>query len=692
MTLRIKKILPVTLVAIMIMATFGLTGVSAAGQGAFGSQVEICEVDDTYILQPLPGGAVIRYRNNAPATYGWEDDFYLDADGSGLVSPNDIRITSAASRAPGSQVVNGEGDIGRPLAVNPGGRILCFTNKVLNPPPAYDLGDPVVLSVPSFVPGLIANDVRISLDIGNAMGDLVAGGATDIGIRTIALAGNWAYYDVDGNGFYNQGDHVIRDVDADGMGTLNDLRLTPFDACGQNYKEGTKISYSRLDAVHFLNTPGFTIGFSDIDGVAGYSLGDPVYIHLAPPFGFVGSEDVRLTSYAGNVAGSQVVATATDFGNALANVPIGNIQFLDMTGDGYSLDDPVYLDMPPFDNQVSLNDVILTDGTSNLAGTPGTKVNSGSPYQGLTILPMPVGTTLAFYDTNGDAVFSMGDFVLLDIGPLAVRGHSTTNDVRLTQPTFGYAFGTKVEPTDNCCVDPLQPIPNAIVSWDMTGDGFSHDDPVYVGTVFGGAPWDVAANYIRLTPMSHPTEYHAAGTVVASGDFDDLKNTNFIPINQILYHDRTSDGITPDDPIFIDTLNSGNINEFDVRLTPYAGFEAGSKVAVGDGDALFGQPLSAFPNGAPFISFVDVNSRGANFDAADYAYLDVMRDRFASTNDVRLTGNGGPEPNLYDTNNNCIMELGEMMNAIGDWKVGTLSLGDMMQIIGFWKLGAVGYC
>jgi len=691
MTLKIKKIMPVTLVAMMIMATFGLTGVSAAGQGAFGSQVEICEVDDTYILQPLPG-AVIRYENNLPlASYGWEDDFYLDADGSGTVSPNDIRITSAAGRAPGSQVVNGEGDIGTVFDAMPGGRTLCFANKVINVAPAYDLGDPVVLSVPSVFPGLSANDVRISLDIGNAMGDLVAGGATDIGTRTIALAGNWAYYDVDGNGFYNQGDHVIRDVDADGMGTLNDLRLTPFDACDQNYKEGTKISYSRLDAVHFLDTPAFNIGWSDLDGVVGYSLGDPVYIYIGAPV--VGLEDVRLTPHAGNVAGSQVVNSATDFGNGLT-AHNGRVRFLDITADGYSLDDPVYVDMPPADNQVSLNDVILSDGTSHLAGTPGTKVSAGSPYQGLTTLPMPAGTTLSFYDTNGDAVFSMGDFVLLDIGNVDVNGrrHSSVNDVRLTQPTFGYAFGTKVEPTDNCCVDPLQAIPNSIVSWDMTGDGFSHDDPVYVGTVWGGAPWDVAQNYIRLTPMSHPTEYHAAGTVVTSGDFDDLKNTNFIPINQILYHDRTSDGITPDDPIFIDTLNSGNINEFDVRLTPYEGFEAGSKVAVGDGDALFGQTLSSFPNGPARICFVDVNSRGANFDAADYAYLDVMRDLFASTNDVRLTGNDREERNPYDTNNNCVMELGEMMNAIGDWKIGTLDLGDMMEIIGFWKLGAAGYC
>jgi hypothetical protein len=55
---------------------------------------------------------------------------------------------------------------------------------------------------------------------------------------------------------------------------------------------------------------------------------------------------------------------------------------------------------------------------------------------------------------------------------------------------------------------------------------------------------------------------------------------------------------------------------------------------------------------------------------------------------VEMSDEPEPEFNPYDENQNNIIEMGEMMNAIGDWKAGNLPMGDMMEIIGYWKVGS----
>jgi len=695
MNLKILKKMPVTLVAIMIMATVGVTGVSAAGQGAYGSQVKICEDDDTYVLKALPG-AVLRWQDNLPAGIGWEDNVYLDVDASGRVSPKDIRITEvtvgAITYLPGSQVVNGDNDIG-PVIVN--APPTYFVNEITNPGGPYDLGDQVVIN-PAGGP-LALNDMRISKYGSHLMGDLVQPADGDIGWPTVLLPVNYQYYDVNGNGEYNIGDHVIMDMDFDGLGTVNDLRLTPFVACDTTYQEGTKITETRLDAVHVLDVAGFALGWWNADSIAGYSAGDMVYIDCDAN-GFVSVDDVRLTPWITGAVGTQVIATDTDClggANVLTNIPLNRIQFVEMTGFGYSLDDPVIIDMTG-PGMVSINDIVLSDGIpASGLGAAGTKV-VGNPYMAWATFAMPGGTILSYFDHNGEVAptYNTGDYAVLDVGG---QGFSSANDVRLSQPTFGlFDFGTKVEPKDYCCVDGLTNMNERIRFWDHDGSsGYSYGDTVYLCT-WGLAPFDVEVNYIRLTPLVFGSESYEAGSVVMTGNVDQGQNTDPVPVamnaNQaVKYYDMTSNGITTDDPIFVDIDDSDTITELDIRVTPYSTFEAGSKVLLSDGDVIYNEGLTAFVGAGYSWTYFDMNSRIA-FEADDYAYLDICSDGFASTNDVRITGDSGSSPCPADITGDGTVDIDDLFEILNNWGGispdltgdGNVDIDDLFVILNAW--------
>jgi len=210
MNLKIMNKMPVTLVVIMIIATFGVTGVSADGQGPYGSQVEICEVDDTYILA-IPINPTIGWIDNAPVgTFGGNDQVYLDMDNSGDVSTEDIRLMAMLNYAVGSQVQKFDNDEGLLIAAPPAGWGLKYGDYSTNP--GYHLSDPVY-----FAPGavLLQNALRISEWQGIPAGEITKLNDHDVMIAT-ALTGMspaYSYYDVNGNGQYDLGDHVILDAD-----------------------------------------------------------------------------------------------------------------------------------------------------------------------------------------------------------------------------------------------------------------------------------------------------------------------------------------------------------------------------------------------------------------------------------------------------------------------------------------------
>ncbi|MCG7850839.1 MAG: dockerin type I repeat-containing protein, partial [ANME-2 cluster archaeon] len=257
---------------------------------------------------------------------------------------------------------------------------------------------------------------------------------------------------------------------------------------------------------------------------------------------------------------------------------------------------------------------------------------------------------------------------------------SSANDVRLTQPTFGYPFGSKVLVDDDCSVDrlttfwPFVFLNSRLQSVDLLDDGFTADDLVLLDTSpFWAGVLQVEVGDVRLTPVTWLGETHAAGTTVESGDKDEWKTTNFIPWNNIRYYDVNGDGLTNDDPIIVDSLGGGSVSNLDVRLTSYAGFAAGSKVLDGDGDPYFSLGLITLPNVQ--AGFFDVDDR--RYDEDDYVYIDLYGDNFVTVNDVRLTGNGAPPPppELMEgdvTGDNCVDTVDAML--IAQYRAGLISL------------------
>ena len=741
----------------MVLAIFGVAGAMAAGQDDYGTKVAMCDVDDTYRLNPLPAAQQIMYVDNGPVGYGQEDDVYLDVDGVAVggvfyVSPLDIRLTpvtrGTTTYPAGSQVQAGELDVNDVLIAPPSGRGGVLDVGYWDMPRSspgggmpflnglYDLSEPVYIDMDGGA-AISINDVRLTGYSGCQPGAKVLGSDVDVTIPATALAPmpNYlcSFYDTDGNGNYNAGDHVIFDARITilapppfGLGSVNDIRLTPLVGCGVTYPYGTKITESRIDSVHVLGTPNqdapFQLGFWDVTA-NGYTSDDPVYIDVLPPSGIgagiTSPGDVRLTPYGSNGAGSQMILTTDpDMGKPLITtwpIDISFIEFLDMTGDGYTPDDPVYIDLGN-DCIVSVNDVILSEGTpSSGAGTPGSKVTSSSPYlnRQLTdfVTTIPGGININYFDANGDGWYQnilagpiplalgIGDYVFLDIGR---QGYSSANDVRLTEPTFTYPFGSKVGPTEDCCVDGLVPLPTPfgpvntrLMSWDITGGGFSDDDPVYLDTsnTFTGI-WRVEAHDVRLTPLDHGGTHYDAGTVVKSGELDEFHGTNFIPWNRIRYYDINLDGYTPDDPVIIDQDDNYMISPLDVRLTPYSGFAAGSKVKVSDNDPYWHQPLIILT--AVQAGWFDVDDRA--YDGKDYVYLDIFNDNFVTVNDIRLTGLEGPGAQICtgDLNNDGVRNFGDVLVLIPKWgqacpgcpedlnNDGIVNFGDVLVLIPVW--------
>lgn len=693
--MNVKRMATSVIALMLVVTLFGVTGAMADGQDDYGTQVVMCDVDDTYRLINLPGAQIVYVDANTNGICDMLEAVYLDVDGTlTVVSPLDIRLSGAQA---GSQVIQGDGDVGNgPLAVSWGG---LFGVQYWDTPPVnglFDVSDPVYLDM--VAPGLTVsvNDVRLTTWMGTLPGNRVLGTDTDVG-NGLAWPPNSQvkFYDRDGNGIYNAGDQVVFDAQlttlippAFGLGSVNDIRLTPFAGCGVTYKYGTQITAPSLDVVESLGTPIATGGQNDpfvlrwVDRSGnGYTADDWVYAHctLNPPL-VVSRGDVRLTQVltsSSTAAGTQVMS-ATDPDMGLPFAPpllpaMANIRFYDIKGDGYTLNDPVYFDWDGAGGnwEVSIPDVILSAGTPNSgAGIPGSKVNAGSLYRGqaLTAMPSPGGafTRIDYFDVNGDGVYwngvtsGVGDYVFLDVGN---QQYASANDVRLTGPTFSYSFGSKVDPTDSDSVDALVALPaGGIVSWDISNDGFDDADPVYLTTTGTGI---VCANDVRLTPLNHGGQSYLAGTVVEAGDVDETANYNWIPWNQVRFYDNNSDGFTPGDPILVDTMGDNMISALDVRLTPYSGHVAGSKVRNDGSDPYYSQPLTTLPLRA--AGYYDVNDR--QYDGKDYVYMDLFGDGFVTVNDIRLTGDAlvSPPPCIGDLNGDNVRNFADVLLMIPYW-------------------------
>ena len=199
--------------------SYGAFGLLRAGDP---NAVDPIPVDLSNALVAFPAPAAMMFSDPNANLYDVGDPVYFDADASGTVTLNDIRIANPPVGAIGSQVAAGDGDIGNTLVAFPALAAMMFTDPDAN---GYDVGDPVYFDAD--VSGTVTrNDIRIANPPVGCVGSQVAAGDGDIGNALVAFPAPAAMMFSDPNAnLYDVGDPVYFDADASGTVTLNDIRI-----------------------------------------------------------------------------------------------------------------------------------------------------------------------------------------------------------------------------------------------------------------------------------------------------------------------------------------------------------------------------------------------------------------------------------------------------------------------------------
>jgi hypothetical protein len=200
---------------------------------------------------------------------------------------------------------------------------------------------------------------------------------------------------------------------------------------------GSKVLPHEMDEGRALSPfyVGPEFAFVDLNNNGIIEPDEPVYIHVDPSVSQVSENDVRITPFGDFSAGSKVNAVDPDHGKALrkfgsGRFPAAEIRYFDVDGDkGYSIQDPVYLDLNP--GIVSAGDVRITGYKDNAAGSRVRDSDADSDKPTSTLPGM-----LCFYNADGNinnggwAIYSAGDMIYIDTqNPFY---EITPNDVRLS--------------------------------------------------------------------------------------------------------------------------------------------------------------------------------------------------------------------------------------------------------------------
>ena len=408
-----------------------------------GTRVRQCAKDAVYALR-VDTGAEWGYTDTQDDDIFTPGDHneggYIDMDNDGVVSAGDVRVTSANSLEfdPNTKVADCDGDIDRLLETPD-----AFYNDAqtvfrcidLDEEPGYSLGDPVYMDVDDSN-DVSKYDIRITqspvCDILKADGSVdVAAGEWGASWSIVELMDADAINDMpltklpDGAG----GDAVVDDllgfidsdcnlcwscpdklylqqlVGADNYDlfvTIGDVRLyVPPAAIGDGPGEpcwepcGTKVWQCDVDLVYALTgmPPLAQVRYVEEDGVSGYShedeiLGDGVYFDMDGN-GVVSAGDIRLSNVCGRYDANTKVGTDktdhNDLTQIFAGEPYDYVIYADIDGlDGYTLGDPLYLDMD--EDGLTLGDIRLTPspvypdsnyGDTGSVGEAWTRVDTG---------------------------------------------------------------------------------------------------------------------------------------------------------------------------------------------------------------------------------------------------------------------------------------------------------------------------
>jgi len=356
---------------------------------------------------------------------------------------------------------------------------------------------------------------------------------------------------------------------------------------------GTKVLPGDSDIGRLIkNLPdGTTIGVWDIGlNPNFYDVEDIVYLDL-PPIGKTNTNDIRLTAFSNNPAGSKVTPFDNDMGKDLASMNHPYIGFLNLGGSVlYDLEDPVYLHNP-----------IISLATADKPGA-----NS---------------------DTNSDT-------------------NSGTNSGKSVTSSDCDGFNSKPSYTEGC----RNRVPTGASVIKYTDDGYKAVVPDKIADPKPNTIGKCGENSIEVIKGTKGYYYHIIGTdqfkVVSMNDalllkrMDSLDESNAANTKGI---NTLTDAVNK-----ISSFSQQTITN-DVRLSSIRGSFAGTKVVDFNWDhnkLISPLILVTFPsdkNDLGALRYYDKNGNG-QYDAPDDIYLDISFPGgnlnpvgFVAINDIRLT-------------------------------------------------------
>ena len=387
------------------------------------------EDQNLQLFIPAQDGMVRYYDENSMYGYDIGDPVYLDMDGNGVVTTYDVRLTPTAGYAAYTSVKASDADrqevralipIQAGIPANLIGYIDSDCTGTWSCPDKLYLEQPDALGAIDWL--VTIGDARLYIPqdaIDNEDWPSCGTKVMQCDIDAVYLlkafwtnpngvAPQLMFYDYTINGVvgvFDNSDTLYLDMDANGVITANDVRLTPWhnvpeDDADFKYPANTKV-FNDLD----LNKPLLAVlgGFAyfDINGQYGFDLGDPIYVDVNND-GAVSLFDVRLTSTAGFDAYTTVRPGDDDLGEALVAIPPA-IGYIDSDcSNTWSCPDKLYLE------QISVAGAngVVSIGDMRLYIPPG-EIGPVNP------------TPCDMYDTNGvsgiqkdEAVQAIKDYLL----------------------------------------------------------------------------------------------------------------------------------------------------------------------------------------------------------------------------------------------------------------------------------------
>jgi hypothetical protein len=428
--------------------------------------------------------------------------------------------------------------------------------------------------------------------------------------------------------------------------------------------------------------------------------------------------DVRLTAVSTTYEPNTKVkfSDEKDLGHDLKTADLDMIKYADLeeTADGYSLGDPVYIDMDGND-EVSDGDVRLTDSPVFDSGD----MTAGEAGEAWSIVTS--GDTVTDDADVGWGLESIGDTP----GPVGTVGFIDTDATN-----------------DWTCPDKLyfqQPVGEEFNEGSELGnEAYAHNLFTTVGDLRLYIPYNDP-----YSPFQGVEEWPECGTKVTTCDVDVtyalLPHDEVYDIDQLLaYSDRNDNGMfDSEDNAYIDMDASGDVTIGDVRLTDVAikeDFYSNNTKVADEHSRELGDELHYFAGDLDdwealedsnrdllnLIGDLEDNTDDINimwFDAdcsgtwtcVDGIYLQSVHDTdgyneaneyFVTHGDDRLfippdlVSEGGmdePEYNQFDADQNGVISAEELSSAIDAFYAGNISGSELSEVIDYFYLGGTGY-